>query len=338
MIYSNFKNRKLAISVFVLVGFSVLFAAVIFLWGNAPQTWYGYVVGEDRRIYMVNLATGELEWKSGEFEQIGVPTGIEINRDESILYIASRRGRWQWEYFPLIAVKLNDQAELVFESYVDPEPQRSEGGILDVNAVYRMKLDTNANRLYIMYMDSEPFLRTILDPLTAEIVGRVDISILKNDEFSPDGSKVARIFPGVSGSEGDGNVTGRMIVLDTKSGEELSQVDLENNQGLNPPWENHQNNFIYVRQNFREDIFRLEVYDRESGELLVTHDLWDAFGLGSGQGHATLIPGSSDVAMSIGDSVVVFDPLTAEIKTRAYIGDFRFSQVVVTDKPLLVVK
>ena len=144
-IFVRYKNFIL-LSILILLPLLVL--AGMLLWKNGEQTWYGYVVGEDRKIYMVNLATGELEWISREFEQIGRPTHIEINREESILYIASERGRWQMSYVPLIAVKLNGSAEVIYETNIDPDYVI---GSLDVSAVYELTLDAKGEALYAAF-------------------------------------------------------------------------------------------------------------------------------------------------------------------------------------------
>ena len=65
--------------------------------GNNSPTWYGYVVGDDRRIYMVNLATGELMGSrccgAGAFMKGNASASVEIKCRESILYVSSETHR-----------------------------------------------------------------------------------------------------------------------------------------------------------------------------------------------------------------------------------------------------
>ena len=146
---------------------------------------------------------------------------------------------------------------------------------------------------------------------------------------------IASVYPGRY-SENDSDIEdspGGVAIWDLDTGEMLSLTYLENNRGLNPPWENLPDPLVYVRNMPREGMVRLEVYDRIGGEQLAWHSFQDIFGVMPSQLHATPIPGIDEVAMSIDGSVVVFDPVTAEIKTKSYIGDIGLSEVVISSKP-----
>ena len=132
---------------------AVLFAFAIYQWSGSAPTWYGYVVGEDRRIYMVNLTTGELEWTSREIEQVREPVEIDINREESILYIANDVSDYMpWDQEPLItplfAVRLNEAADIVFE--VPKYSQAATDGCIATSAgSTRVRLGPFGKKLYV---------------------------------------------------------------------------------------------------------------------------------------------------------------------------------------------
>ena len=167
-----------------------------------------------------------------------------------------------------------------------------------------------------------------------EILGQNEIFLTKQDEFSPDGRMLAQICPGLSTSEnGVSAYPGTIIIWDLETGQEIMRTRHQNNENLYPPWGASEEIFVYVRNN---NVFnRLEVYDRSSGERLSAHNFVETFGSGTSQlYHATKIPGSRNVAMTLGSHVVVFDPITAEIQSKTYVSDALLTEVVVTDKPL----
>ena len=91
-----------------------------------------------------------------------------------------------------------------------------------------------------------------------------------------------------------------------------------------------------MRHRTKERMLWLEVFEWKTGEQLVAYDFVDTFGTMPWQRYVTRIPGSRFVTMSIGGSVMVFDPLTAEVKSKTHIGNIPFTEVVVSDKPLIL--
>ncbi len=320
----------------ILVVSTLVFTVIVWSFWNQSTTWYGYVVGEDRRIYMVDLKEGVLEWVSDELDQIGNPTEIDLNQEDSILYIASgpeglgTRG----DYVPLVAVSLDEKPEIILESWVDPEHVK---GSNTKHAIYYLRLSPNSDVIYAAYANLDHQRRTILDASNAEIIDQNSIFITKADEFSPDATKLAQIHPGLNEETEFGvrDFPGIVIVWDLETGEQILRTEHEGNKNLYPPWESPEDHFVHVRRNRKFN--RLEVYDRGSGEQLAVHEYRKSFGLGSPtqRNHATKIPGSDNVAMTFGSYVVVFDPITAEIKSQTYVSDSILTEVVVTDKPLL---
>ena len=102
--------------VLALLSVAVITTIGILYCNTTPSTWYGYVASCDRRVHNFNLDTGELIWTSDEFEWMGQPMGLDIDRDRSILYIASGSYLPRQDYIPVVAVILNDTFDIVFSS------------------------------------------------------------------------------------------------------------------------------------------------------------------------------------------------------------------------------
>ena len=322
---------KMRIEMGIIGALGILIAIVILIQFNNPPTWYGYVVGEDRRIYMVNLETGQLEWISHVLQQIGEPTEIEIHREESILYITSGSALPRYDYIPLIAIKLNSAADLIFET-----PRFNDSGVAD--GAYSLRLNPNGKSLYVNYLYSDQFTTT-LDPLTGKIIGSVRRPVLKGREFSQDGRMIANVVPGgtrVRENRGQEEYPGLIGVLDLET-EEGSNTFLENNKALYPPWGYSEKYFSFVRFQPRQGIYRVEVYDRESGKVLATYDEFsEEVKLAPNQQYVTGIPGSENVVMTAGNEIIVLNGRTAEVVKRIYVvDDIRLTEVVVTDEPLI---
>ncbi len=326
-------NKRRIMAVFIASGIVLIVGFAV--WDSLFPTWYGYVVGEDRRIYMVNLETGELEWVSRELEQVREPSEIDINREESILYIGSSvSALHRIDYTPLIAVRLNESVNIVFE--VPLNSQAGGGGHVNTShGVTSVRLGPHGKRLYVGVLDSDN-PTAVLDPSTGGIVGTLRRPVQKWREFSPDGKMAASIFPGGSRMRDSDMVEyqGLVSVLNLDTGEGSPAAYLDNNRGLYPPWGSEDDHFIYLRDQPRQDIYRLEVYDRESGEVLAAYDDFSE-STRYNQRHVTRIPGSDNVVMSTGYEILVFNGLTAELVKRIQVADdVRFTEVVVTDKPI----
>ena len=329
-------NKNVVFISAVVVMASVSLFSVILFRNEVSPAWYGYVVGEDRKIYSVNLETGELEWVSRELQRIGAPTEIVMDTEESILYIASGPEylRGVWNYVPLLAVMINEEAEIVYESWIYPNNQN---GSSRGPAVYTLRFSPNREALYAgVAANQDSHRRTILDPSTAEIIGQSNAIIRKDYEFSPDGTMLARIYPGVTrlGEDGTEEYLGIISVRDVKTGEVVLRTEHPNNENLYPPWGSTDDHFIYIRNEPGQDIYRLEVYDRESGELLAMYDEFsDSVKSMYSQRHVTRIPDSDNVVMTAGSEILVFNGLTAELVKRIHVADIRLTEVVVSDNP-----
>lgn len=325
------KRQKVSLSCAIAILMVVVVG--IFSRENAPPTWYGYVASCDHRIHHVNLNTGELVWSSSELNWMNDPTGIDIDSEQSILYVASGSVLPRRDYAPLYAVKLNDTLDTVFESYLDNDSTVFPSTILD-----GVRFNPALKVLYVTHLGGEE-MQTVLDSRTGENLGGIDIPMYRHYEISADGSTVADVFP--SGSrivrgtflEWSGGVS----TWNLHTGEKIDFVESKNNQGLAPPWKFPDERFFHVKMNYDDYTSTLEVYNWQSGELLASHDFRDTFEFGQGgsQMNVVRIPGREDIAMTIGGSVVVFDPITAEIKSRTIIPENSCTNVVITDKPLI---
>lgn len=288
----------------------VLAVAGILHFQAQPRVWYGYVVGRDLdrdvRIYMVNLETGELEWVSRVLEELkpdnpylphNYIAEIEINREDSILYIGQSSDLFDYLGYPtLLAVRLNESADTVFE-------------ITDAG-VERVRMNHAKDQLYV-YFYSGPEFFTVLDPRTGENVGRLNGLFQKSTEISPDGEMIVRIVPRFEMPDGEA-YPGYLSYAYLENLEERKRTDLEDNQSLYPPWQPDEDYFVYPKR--WGDINRLEVYDRENGELIAFNE--DDFS------HSiTHILGAGRFAVPGGDGVIVFDGSTAEVLKRIRVAD-----------------
>ncbi|MYE99487.1 MAG: hypothetical protein F4234_04815 [Gammaproteobacteria bacterium] len=321
-------RRPLAFALVVVAIITILIGVTIY-WLSRGSTWYGYVVGLDHRIYMVNLTEGGVVWVSRPLQVAGYPTEIDLNDDDSILYIAYGSDIPRTDYSPLLAVKLNESTDIVYKHDILDD----FSGI--ISPAYELFYNSIAKEIYISYIYGAE-LMTKVDARTGQIIGSINIPIRKQYEVSPDGLMIAELYPDRARNTPNGieQPVGIIGVNDLRTGKVVSDTEHPHNRGMFSPWGSPENNLIYVRENYSEFISRLEVFDRETGEKLAEHDFRETFSSLPNQSHVTRMPGSGDVAMSMGNSVVVFDPLTAEIKSRTRIESFP-TEVVVTDKPLL---
>ena len=333
MLSGRLRGAKRKLLLVSMAAVALVVAGILYFQAQ-PRVWYGYVVGRDVdsdfRIYMVNLETGELEWTSRVLEELNPEynedtplryrrsnyiTEIEINRKDSILYIGQESGLFVCQGFSaLLAVRLNESADTAFET--------------TGTCVGRVRINHAKDLLYVYFYTGTEFF-TVLNPRTGEVVGRLNGYFPKSMEISPDGEMVAGVVPRFELPNGELYPGFKSHVYLENLEEEGQRTYLEDDQSLYPPWQPDEDYFVYPKR--WGDISRLEVYDRENGELIAFNE--DDFS------HSiTHIPGASRfVAVSRGE-VIVFDGPTAGILKRIRLPDnvVFFFEVVVTDKPLIV--
>lgn len=201
-------------------------------------------------------------WRMAEDLHI---SAIEINTKESILYIGVESTAFLENFVPLLAVKLNEQSDIVFKT---PFSNNSEV----VSHVIALRYNARLDLLYVSYLRSDS-MTTVVDPLTGDYVGDLDYAAPKIFLISPDGNTLANVSPGGSwlrnGEIVEYQGLGFSVNMSTGEG---STTYLESNQGLYPPWEILEDHLVYVRQQPRQGIYQLEVYDRESGVMIASYD------------------------------------------------------------------
>lgn len=274
-----------------------LFAAICLIGGGQARQQLAYVACADKRVYVIDLARGEVVARSWPIEDMGTPTSVVFVAETSRLYISSQWDNVQGEdYYPLVAVEVGDGFEVVGRYTLDPERDVIDPLALRSSAVYGMVASETSDHLYLMYASSEyGGAAAIFDMAAERIVGRAGTVIFPGWVFSPDGSQIAAIWASSSRTI-DGVTTespGGVAVLDIMTGETLSRIELEDNRGLQPPWENLSS--LHLDRVGRTGVFRL--HDRDSGRVVSTLDLQEITGmrLGArdGQVGPALIEGST---------------------------------------------
>ena len=285
---------------------------------RSETTWYGYVLGEDRRAYMINLDTGELEWTSRIFDEIRVIVGAGFNPEELIVYVTDsyvgnvepRAQEFPGPYRPLIAISLNEE-KVIFEH---------EGG--DSGSDVWMHPDGSVLYYYGGRLQNGRYI-TIADPVTGRIIGGLDIPFGQNSVFSPDGAQVSNVFleGGPSNCRGEDELDqGRVITWDLATGERISVTCLVDNRGLYPPWGSPDRYLVDIEGRPRDEsgrrVMGLDIYDRDSGEIIAKSIDFPIL-----QGPPARIPGTGKVVLSTYEEVVVFDVSTAEVLSRIRVTD-----------------
>ena len=162
----------------------------------------------------------------------------------------------------------------------------------EVYPVYEVIASETSNQLYFVYISPEygGGASAIFDMAAERIVGKTGTIIRPNMAISPDGSQTAEIWPTTSRTI-DGETTvfsGGVVVRDIMTGDYISRVELEDNRGLQPPWEMLSSPLLYRIS--RTNLHNL--YDRDSGQLISSLDLSELTGM-SLSGEPVLIRGSS---------------------------------------------
>ncbi|HEU4619720.1 MAG TPA: hypothetical protein VFV10_16905 [Gammaproteobacteria bacterium] len=238
-----------------------------------------YVACADRKVYALDLETGAVLAVSDPIEGIGRPTSIALDRETSRLYVGSERDRGQNDFYPLVALDTDKPFEIVGRYTLDPNRGSIDESVLNPNsyALYQVVFSAATRRLYFGYTAPGHGLSTVFDIGSGQIVGESEVGISEKSTFSPDGSKIAEIFPSGSRTRNGETTTwaGGVVVKDIATGEAVSRTALANNRGLQPPWKKLSSPFVYLSR--PDDT--LQVYERDSGRLLASIDADQATGL-----------------------------------------------------------
>lgn len=281
---------------------------------------------------MLNLEDGTTLSVSEPIDGIGRPTSLALDPETSRLYIGSERGFNQNDYYPLVAVDPNNDFKLVGQYTLDPTRSGIDQSVLsDVYAVYRVvPSETAPGRLFLGYAhpDYGGSVAAIFDATSGEIVGKTAVPITGKSVVSPDGSLVADLYP--SGSRASNGETtewpGAVVVRNIMSGERVSKVELEDNKGLQPPWEHLPSPFVYLSR--PENTLRS--YERDSGQIISSIDLSELPELGPTGGEPIYLAESNRVVLPMGGTpaaggdprgfVVIVDVASHETVKKIEVG------------------
>lgn len=331
---AEIRIKRFGVFAFAVFGFLVV-VSLSFL-GKSEPAWYAYAVGDDLRIHMANLATGELEWTSRELEELnhikpqnGISSPhslseIEINPERSILYVGVDSGGFMNQFSSLFAFNLNQESGKVFEkNYKD---------------VFRIFYHSSINFLYVVSLGKS----LKLNSESGESVGEVEgFMVTQEHELSSDGNMNFRVTPRSYWKRDWGVLTfpGIVSVGNLETGE-VNDYFLEDYPDMDfiPPWGSETPYFVYVRygwDQYGEKVYGLEIWNRRNKEIVASnYNFPESMKNGSWQNFPTHIPGTGNVALPVESDIVVFDGSTAEEISRIHVGVGLLSNVVVSNKPV----
>ena len=223
-----------------------LLAVIFFNGDGAARQQLAYVACEDKRVYAVDLASGEVVGRSDPIEGMGRPTSVAFAAGTSRLYIGSQWNYTQEGYYPLVAVDVSDGFDVVGRYTLDPEQDAIDPSTPKyADPVFRVVASETSNQLYLMYAspDYGGGVAAIFDMAAERIVGKTGTTVMPNIVFSPDGSQKAEIWASSSRTI-DGVTTefpGGVAVRDIMTGEYISRVELDDNRGL----QHHGSGFLH---------------------------------------------------------------------------------------------
>jgi hypothetical protein len=270
-------SRKLCL-VYLIALFAVIvvaFADNISFASEEKGKLFAYVACEDRRIYVIDMDKNDLIFKTDEVREMGRPTAIDIDQIRGQLYVASERGYWQENYFPIISLNINSCPIKIIKEFpliIDKPTGKFEG----VSAVYEIVVSPDGNNLYILYAHPKYYgVSAIVDRNTGNLIGSIDFIIRKSSIFSPDGKEVAEIWPGGSKAvEKNGKQilrewSGGVAVFNIKQNKLISQKEIiKDKVKLTPPW--YEIPYpLYVVNNHRN----LRSINRNTGKTISEVDL-----------------------------------------------------------------
>ena len=259
-----------------------LLAAMYYIGGAPARPQLVYVACSDKRVYAVDLASGEVVARSNPIEGMGMPKSVVFVAETSRLYIGSQWDYAHNDYYPLVAVDVGDGFDVVGRYTLDPEQDAIDPSTrMDVYPVYRVVASETSNQLYLMYAGYGGGGNAIFDMTSERIVGRTSRPVRPSTVVSSDGSQAADVWPSISRTiNGETTVfPSGVAVWDITTGEIISQVELEDNRGLQPPWETLSSPLLYRASGTNLH----NLYDRDSGQIISTIDLRELTGMYSSE-------------------------------------------------------
>ena len=284
----------------------------------------GYVVGNDRKIYVVDLSGGVVLRESAAIGELGRPTAIAYVAQDSLLFVASERAGRD-DFFPLVSVRVNESFDVARTYLLDSAEAPSVDG---KPSVYALVASPDGQRVFLGYVLPNGGLTTVLDPTSADIIGRSDVPVLPDHYLSQDGRRVAEVWPAgnrVVAQNGRSEVrewSGGVAVREVLSGAVVSRTELVADRGLYPPWAAEDlGPYLYIKPGTAE----LSVYDRVTGEISKTIDLQSLTHMALAQTVPVLISNSTQAALTMINPegrgfVVVIDVSTGHVQSTIEVG------------------
>ncbi|HZF28654.1 MAG TPA: hypothetical protein VE907_06035 [Gammaproteobacteria bacterium] len=296
---------------------------------QGPRDVFAYIACADRKVYAVNLLDGTVLRESEVVNDIGRPTSIALAAD-STLFITSERGRGQNDYYPLIAIGLED-LDVRGTYTLNPrgeEQLRNDAPDNARLAAYSVVASPNGRTLYLGLSEASGGLTTLFDAVAGKVTGRSNVPILPGNYYlSPYRAQVAEIWPSGSRAAEEGGASavrewsGGVLVRDIQTGEVVSRAELMGNRGLTPPWTSEPGPYLHIKPGTTE----FDAYDRGTGELIADIDLRRLTGMSPMQDVPTAIPNSTFAALAMVDEeghgfAVVIDTSSKQVRSKTQVG------------------
>jgi len=294
---------------------------------SAVGSGLGYVATADRKVHAVDLRRGVVVRQSAPIADMGQPTAIAYVVAESLLFVASARGRGQNDYYPLVAVRPDVEFQVAGTYTPGGEALQTSAPNPNRSAIYTVVASPDARTLYLGLAQSGAPPTTLFDRASGAIVGRSSVPILPENYISPDGTRVAEVWPSGNRTVDEGGQRvlrewpAGVLVREIATGNVVSRHDLAGGQSLQPPWFVLSTPYVYIKPGTTE----LSVYNRATGEVTAGVDLQSLTGMTPVQATPIVVPDSGLVALSMVDSggrgfVVVVDVAAERVSSRIEVG------------------
>lgn len=231
--------------------------------------WRIVIIGSDAKLYVIDITGEETVFTSDEIVMIGAPTSVTVNSGGTRIYISSEVDRQQSDTCVIGEFVLQkENLELSRCIYILTSDSAELGA-------YRLRLSPDDKHLFAGIAGGSRSGTTVFDLGLNKEIRNVPAVIDGRVEFSPDGRVFAELWPaGYSEANGEAGRKNRkwpggVVVRDLSTGDEVSRVELVENQNLSPPWGSESDKFVYVRPRKHT----IEIFDRNTGEQISSLNL-----------------------------------------------------------------
>ena len=324
----------------------IVLGATLVLPRMSHDTWIGYVVCDDRRIYELDLTEGKLLRMSAPIVGMG-GSDKTIAYADGIVYVSALMGK-VLDFDPLIAIDVKRNFEVIGVHRFNAPPYDPEQPYDWVDTVYAHALSPDGRRLFAFMSEPYEGPAFTLDWPAGKGLAKVVVvtgpegAVMPWDEFSPDGKHIAdiRVAGKRTGEDGDGNKILKewngSVSIRATSGGPWERKELVANRGLHPPWGRIEGPLVNVPH--ESGTHRIDLYDRDSGERLVEIDVQRTTGLW-GSDRAQMVQGTdliafiaTDPGAPLGDSfqayVLLMNVVSQKVITKIAVGPRPASNIV----------